>query len=809
MNPLHLRHGNDLPGLDSIAQAAQDWLASLVWTPLSFTYTPPVEPTPIASSAGSVAFTGTLASSPILNANNYTITTTGYDQADQAVNGPAARAIDVPNTTTLITGAGITIGILSDSFNNGGGEAAAQGNGYLPSNINILKDLASGGSDEGQAMAEIIHSIAPGVTIDFYTAFNSEADFAAGITALANAGASIIVDDVSYDNEPFFQNAGAVTLAAEQAISRGINYFTSAGNFASDYYQGTFNAVSNVALNGLGSHNTVSEVNSTPYVQTTISAGASVAFSLQWSQPFASTGGGSGSSYGIEVGFFDSSFTLIKAFNEGTISPIGQDPVVTGTFNNTSASSTVYMAFIQDAGSANGATFKILFEDNGGLITGPLLGSGSGAVFGHALATGVNAVGAISVSQAPSGNPEYFSSTGPGEILYNTAGQLLSTPVVPAQPAFLGPDGSSTTTFNPFGGTSAAAPAAAAVAALVLQADPGLSTSQVTSLLESTATKDGNTSANIAGAGLINANAAVTAAVNMVTACYCPGTLIETEQGERAIETLAIGDLVRTVSGALRPIRWIGRRSYLGRFARRNPDLLPVLFLPGSLADGIPRRDLLVSPRHAMYLDDVLIEAALLVNATTILHAPPAGRIHYVHVELDSHDVMLAEGAASESFVDDNSRAMFHNAHEYHQRYPNAIELPAVYCAPRIDGGFVLQAVLQRLAERAGLREPATRTGLIGCVDHLSAHEISGWAHSPDQGTAPVCLDIMLDGVLIGQTLANLPRSDLLAAGIGEGRHGFRAMLPLPLDAGQRQRVELRRSGDQMTLHRAQATRAA
>jgi hypothetical protein len=186
-------------------------------------------------------------------------------------------------------------------------------------------------------------------------------------------------------------------------------------------------------------------------------------------------------------------------------------------------------------------------------------------------------------------------------------------------------------------------------------------------------------------------------------ACYCPGTRIATDRGEIEIETLQIGDRVLTVRGEARPIRWIGRRSYGARFARRNKQLWPVLISAGALGTGIPARDLFVSPRHAMYLDGVLIPAQALVNGSSIVQTTP-GQVDYIHIELDTHDVILAEGAASESFVDDDSRAMFQNAAEHAALYPYAACSPAIYCAPRVEDGFALEAVRRRIA-----RHPPSR----------------------------------------------------------------------------------------------------
>ncbi len=187
----------------------------------------------------------------------------------------------------------------------------------------------------------------------------------------------------------------------------------------------------------------------------------------------------------------------------------------------------------------------------------------------------------------------------------------------------------------------------------------------------------------------------------IVAACYCPGTLILTDGDETPVEALAIGDTVVTASGEHRPVRWIGHRSYSGRFLTANPGLQPVLLRAGSLGDGLPGRDLRVSPLHAMFLDGVLVPAGLLVNGSTIVREQ-VERVDYLHVELDRHDLLLAEGAPSESYVDDDNRSLFHNAAERAAMYPGWKRQPAVYCAPRVESGFTLEAVRARLAMVAG-----------------------------------------------------------------------------------------------------------
>ncbi len=134
--------------------------------------------------------------------------------------------------------------------------------------------------------------------------------------------------------------------------------------------------------------------------------------------------------------------------------------------------------------------------------------------------------------------------------------------------------------------------------------------------------------------------------------CFTPGTLIETKWGLRAVETLKVGDLIATADNGYQILRWIGRRTVpaQGRFA-------PILIKSGALGND---RDLLVSPQHRMLLsgwqaqlhvgeDDVLVAAKHLVNGTTIV---PAQRrsVDYIHLLFDQHEIVFAEGIATESF---------------------------------------------------------------------------------------------------------------------------------------------------------------
>ena len=163
--------------------------------------------------------------------------------------------------------------------------------------------------------------------------------------------------------------------------------------------------------------------------------------------------------------------------------------------------------------------------------------------------------------------------------------------------------------------------------------------------------------------------------------CFASGTRISTCTGEKAVETLEIGDLVLTAKGRAVPVKWIGRQTVSTRFGPAER-LMPVRFAAGSLGDLVPHTDLTVTADHGMLVAGVICHAGALVNGSTITRVPLAemGETYTVyHVETEEHEIILANGAPAETFIDNVSRRVFDNFAEFDALYgdvPEMEELP-------------------------------------------------------------------------------------------------------------------------------------
>lgn len=191
-------------------------------------------------------------------------------------------------------------------------------------------------------------------------------------------------------------------------------------------------------------------------------------------------------------------------------------------------------------------------------------------------------------------------------------------------------------------------------------------------------------------------------ALTAVIPCFLAGTRIATTEGDIPVQALRVGDRILLASGGDRAVVWIGQRDVQ---CARHPvpaTVRPIRVLPGALGDGVPTRALFLSPDHALFLDGVLIPVKHLVNGRSIRQIRRT-RARYFHVELDRHDVLLAEGAPAESYLDTGDRANFINGGRVVTLHPSfgAMRREAGACAQLVVTGPPLERVRARLEEIA------------------------------------------------------------------------------------------------------------
>ena len=180
-----------------------------------------------------------------------------------------------------------------------------------------------------------------------------------------------------------------------------------------------------------------------------------------------------------------------------------------------------------------------------------------------------------------------------------------------------------------------------------------------------------------------------------VTICFAAGTRITTTAGEVQVEDLTIGTKILTAEGRAVPVKWIGRQTVSTRFSPNR--LRMVRIRAGALGKDLPQRDLVVTADHALVLDGLLINAGVLVNGSTIdiLPATDLAERHTIyHVETEAHDVILAEGVPSETYVDYVQRRAFDNHAEYVELYGEDVTIPEM-TRPRITSARMLPAALR------------------------------------------------------------------------------------------------------------------
>lgn len=413
------------------------------------------------------------------------LATSGAASGPVVSEGDRTHAADTARATTHVSGVGVKVCVLSDGVDS---LAASQVAGELPA-VDVLPGQAGSG-DEGTAMLEIVHDLAPGASLGFATAFISDASFADNIRALrAAAHCTVIVDDVIYFNEPPFQD-GPIAQAVNAVTTSGALYFSSAGNEGNvlDGTSGTYEHQFVASPEGIGKFKGAAH-DFKPGPETQILDPFSPASSgtptlLYWADPL----GAAADDYDLYA--VDGAGNVLAASNDvqnGTQDPIEGFYLPSGT--------DVGVAVVKYAGADR---FLHLQSYRGRIATndtGLTPYSTNGATHGHS-----SAVRAFSVAAAPAAGPlpfdlepgdppnpsgpypgvftsaqrpERFTSDGPRRIFFAPDGS--PAPQVRQKPEITAADGVSTSLpdFTPFFGTSAAAPHAAAIAALVLSGNPG------------------------------------------------------------------------------------------------------------------------------------------------------------------------------------------------------------------------------------------------------------------------------------------------------------------------------------------------
>lgn len=429
------------------------------------------------------------------------ITSQIKSQGNVITQGDIATKSVIARSAFGVDGRSITVGVISDSYNCLGGAAQDQSTQDLPPRIIIIADAldCTGKTDEGRALMQIVHDIAPAAKLLFHSGDNGNATTANAILKMvSDYKADIIIDDFKAITANFFQE-DAVTQAVQKAVKAGVVYITAAGNEGRNAYQSAYREYRNDVLK-LNAHNFATDGSIDIYQSITVPEGVGFNLMLQWDSPAYSISGRPGSRNDLDIFIFNKKHTRILAFSN--FDNIGKDPIESLYFlNQIGSGETAFDIVITKASGVSPQLMKyIILNSIDGIISE--YATHSSGIFGHANSNSAITVGATNYLNTPryGQSPplvEYYSSAGGASILFDAKGKRLNTPPVYKKPDITAPDGVDTTFFgnqdtdnNGFpniAGTSAAAPHVAGIAALLLQAKPALQPADIKNILNKTA----------------------------------------------------------------------------------------------------------------------------------------------------------------------------------------------------------------------------------------------------------------------------------------------------------------------------------
>jgi hypothetical protein len=468
---------------------------------------------PLVNAQVPVKALGDLAALPSLAFADAALAMVRQSQGDVVSQGDVSMNSDDARNATGLNGAGVTVGVMSDTYNcnpppfvpGAPTSTAAQdeANEEVPPNVEVLDNGGCAGAiDEGRAMVQLIHDVAPGAAQKFHTAFGGQVDFAIGMLELQGAGANVLVDDVIYFAENMFSD-GIPAQAADLAVGEGAAFFSSAGNDARFSYESEYretvvatNPSGNLGGNGkpfvlpVHDFDEGAGTDTLQHIHVTQTGGqAAIIFSFQWDQPFLSSttfaqltdpnpaSPPQGATGDLDMLIYDSKGHLVPRCPPGVAVGItcqlggtrnigGNAVDVTGLFVTGPKDKTgdYFVRFVRVGGIAPEHVKYVAFVLAGGLDSVEH-DTASGTAYGHTNAANVAAVGASSFYLTEEFDSYFsalvqdtpgacipaclndFSSAGGVPIYLDKYGVPLASPIVRETPRVTGPDGGNTTFF--------------------------------------------------------------------------------------------------------------------------------------------------------------------------------------------------------------------------------------------------------------------------------------------------------------------------------------------------------------------------